>query len=369
MLFKNDVSPKTIASHIAHASALSSNLSPSTSKAQESVSPFTLSTLHGYTVTASLETITTLSQSPDISIIELDSTITLPSFNPQPQRRRAVQLSPPWGLRRISHRVVDSTTPNEYVYTPTSGTYVYILDTGVRITHTAFQGNAVCGYNALTQTVGSGCEDLNGHGTHVAGTASSQTYGVVRFAGIVAVKILGDSGSSSVSTIIRGIEWTLSDINSRSRNGKATALLAIGGSRSAALNAAVAAASNSGLFFAVAAGNSNTNAANYSPASEPSACTVAATTPDDLKTSASNWGAVVDLFAPGANIIGPWITSDTAVSTISGTSSAAAHVAGLGSYFLALEGPRGAVALCERLRAVGTNVGLSAPLIYNLSGL
>lgn len=78
---------------------------------------------------------------------------------------------------------------------------------------------------------------------------------------------------------------------------------------------------------------------------------------------------IVDLFAPGANVIGPWITSDTAFSTISGTSSAAAHVAGLGAYFLALEGPRGAVALCERLRQVGTNIGLSAPLAYNLSGL
>lgn len=96
----------------------------------------------------------------------------------------------------------------------------------------------------------------------------------------------------SASTIIRGIEWTVSDISSRSRTGKATALLAIGGSKSAALNAAVAAASNSGLFVAVAAGNSNTNAANYSPASEPSACTIAATGTNDAKTSASNWGPV-----------------------------------------------------------------------------
>ena len=176
--------------------------------------------------------------------------------------------------------------------------------------------------------------------------------------------------------------------------GRATALLAVGGAYSNALNNAVAAASNSGLFFAVAAGSSNTDNSGSSPGSEASVCTTGASTIDDARLSSSNYGpgsmflfdtcfttrsmltmTTVDIFAPGAQVTSLWITSNTAVQTLSGTSMAAAHIAGLGAYFLALEGPRSAVALCERLREVATkNVLTGIPsgtpnlLAYNLSG-
>lgn len=375
VLLNPSLSATSLRSHLAWASTTLSTSSMSKSQPPDlNIIPFTISRLHGYTITTSATQIQVLSTHPSISSIELDTPLSLPQTAPT-LLNRAIQPSPPWGLARISHRKLNGSATNSYIYISTSGTYVYILDTGVRTTHQAFQGRAYCGYNAITQTAGSGCEDVNGHGTHVAGTASSLDYGVVRFAGIIAVKVLGDGGSSSVSTIIRGIQWSVTDTISKSRIGQATALLAVGGSFSAALNAAVAAAADAGLFIAVAAGNSNTDAGNYSPASERKACTVGASEAGDRKTSASNYGAAVDIYAPGQSTLSLWSTSDTAVSTISGTSSAAAHIAGLGAYFLAIEGPRGAVELCERLKEVATRdvlggipAGGNNLLAYNLSG-
>lgn len=165
-------------------------------------------------------------------------------------------------------------------------------------------------------------------------------------------------------------------MNTRGRVGHATALLAVGGSYSAALNSAVASGSSAGLFFAVAAGNENTNASTFSPGSEPSACTTGGTTIADARMPTSNYGPAIDIFAPGASIPSLWITSDTSTNILSGTSMAAAHIAGLGAYFLALEGPRTPAALCARLREVATqNVLTGVPsgtanlLAYNLSGL
>lgn len=193
-----------------------------------------------------------------------------------------------------------------------------------------------------------------------------------------------------VSGIISGINWAVQNMQTNNRVGKASALLAVGGAFSTALNNAVQSASNAGLFFAVPAGDD----ASSSPGTAPSACTVGATTISDSVASFSNYGTageskismtlglkstdrkLVDIWAPGANIVSIWITSNTAINTLSGTSLAAAHIAGLGAYFLALEGPRTPVALCERLRQVATpNVLTGVPsgspnlLAYNLSGL
>ncbi|KAF2679908.1 cuticle-degrading protease [Lentithecium fluviatile CBS 122367] len=364
VVLKESISTEAFASHLESASA-------GLRTAGDGAAPnkFDFGTFKGYTIKASNDEVTALAKSDDISFIEADRTFTLPPVSKTRVSPRVVQTNAPWNLARISHRQSGST---EYVYQPTTGTFVYILDTGVKVTHQAFQGRASFGFNA----VGGSNEDANGHGTHLAGIVSSQTYGVVRFAGIISVKVLGDSGSSTISTIISGINWTVQDIQSKSRIGKATALLAVGGSFSAALNNAVAAASNAGVMFAVAAGGENANAVNYSPSSEPTACTVGASTIGDARASSSNYGAIIDIFAPGQNILSVWITSDTSTATLSGTSMAAAHIAGLGAYFLALEGPRGAVALCERMREVATRDVLSGIpsgsanlLAYNLSGL
>ncbi|KAF2450378.1 subtilisin-like protein [Karstenula rhodostoma CBS 690.94] len=331
---------------------------------------FNTGTFKAYTLTAANSTIASLAQRPEIAYIERDQPFTIPSAASFATSKRNVQANAPWNLARISHRLRGST---DYVYQPTTGTWVYILDTGVRVSHPGFQGQAVCGFNA----VGSGtCDDTNGHGTHVAGIASSQTYGVVRFAGIVGVRVLDSSGSSTTATIISGINWAVQDIQSKGRVGQATGLLAVGGAYSAALNAAVASAANSGLMLAVAAGSEGTAGGNTSPGSEPCACVVGATTVGDARLSSSNYGSNIDIWAPGQNIVSLWITGSTSTNTLSGTSVAAAHIAGLGSYFLALEGPRGAVELCERMRQVATpNVITGIPagtanlLAYNLSGL
>ncbi|KAJ4299578.1 hypothetical protein N0V90_004824 [Kalmusia sp. IMI 367209] len=342
-------------------------------KAADSVKTFDIAGLQGYTVKATVETINTLAESDEIAYIEPDQIFTVASPAPKPVRERqvirAVQANAPWGLARISHRAKGAT---DYVYNPTADTYIYVMDTGVKISHTKFEGRAIYGFNA----VGGTNDDENGHGTHVAGTASSQTYGVVRFSQVISVKVLGGDGSGTTSGLISGINWAVQDIQSKSRIGKATALLALGGAYSAALNNAVKAASDAGLFFATAAGSSNTDNSGSSPGSEPSACTVGGTDINDARLSSSNYGPGIDIWAPGGQILSLWITSNTAVATISGTSSAAAHIAGLGVYFLALEGPRGAVALCERLREVATKnaltgipTGTSNLLAYNLSGL
>ncbi|KAF2870614.1 peptidase S8/S53 domain-containing protein [Massariosphaeria phaeospora] len=325
----------------------------------------------GYTAQGSKAVVAELAKSEEIAYIEADQILALPEQPRTPRRltARVVQTNAPWNLARISHRQPGST---DYVYSQISGTYVYVLDTGVRVSHHNFEGRATNGFSA----VGGSFTDVNGHGTHIAGIAASQTYGVARTAGIVSVKIVGDDGSTTTSAVIAGINWAVRDVQAKSRVGKATALLAVGGGFSAALNSAVAAGSSAGLFFAVAAGGSNTNVSNSSPASEPSACTVGATTVNDARASSSNYGPLVDIWAPGQSIISLWNTLDTATNTLSGTSMAAAHIAGLGAYFLALEGPRGAVALCERLRQVATpNVLTGIPagspnlLAYNLSGL
>ncbi|KAF2272336.1 subtilase [Westerdykella ornata] len=304
-----------------------------------------------------------------VAYIEADQTVTVTTASKSHTHlSRRVQTNSPWNLARISHRVRGSA---DYVYEPTAGTYVYILDTGVKVTHQEFQRRASFGFNA----VGGSNDDINGHGTHLAGIVSSQTYGIVRFASIIAVKAVGDTGSGTVSQVISAINWAVQDMQTKGRVGKATALLAVGGGFSTAMNNAVANASNAGLMFAVAAGGAATTD-NSSPASEPTACTAGGTTSADARMSSSNYGPTIDIWAPGDSITSLWATSDTATNILSGNSVAAAHIAGLGAYFLALEGPRTAVALCERLKEAATpNVLSGIPggtvnlLAYNLSGL
>ena len=201
----------------------------------------------------------------------------------------------------------------------------YIIDTGILRTHTQFGGRALAGFDAF----GGNGTDCNGHGTHVAGTVGGSTYGVAKGVRLFAVRVLSCSGSGSNSGVIAGVNWVTAN-----HSDPAVANMSLGGGASTALDTAVRNSIAAGVTYAIAAGNSNQNAANSSPARVSQAITVGATTSTDARSSFSNFGSVVDIFAPGSSIRSAWITSTSATASLSGTSMAAPHVAGVAARFL-----------------------------------
>ena len=231
-----------------------------------------------------------------------------------------------WGIDRIDQRA--RPLSGTYTYTATaSSVRAYIIDTGVNATHAQFGTRAQNVYNATGDGRASDC---NGHGTHVAGTVGGSTYGVAKAVLIRAVKVFTCSGGSANSTIIAGIDWTTAN-----HVKPAVANLSLGGGASQATDDAVNRLANAGVFVAVAAGNDNQNACNYSPARAANVTTVASSTSTDAKSSFSNYGSCVELYAPGSSITSAWYTSNTATNTISGTSMASPHVAGVGALYKA----------------------------------
>ena len=238
------------------------------------------------------------------------------------------ETNAPWGLGRISHVEKGNTT---YAYDSSGGegTCSYVIDTGILVTHPEFEDRA----EWLENFTGDGNDaDGYGHGTHCAGTIGSVTYGVAKKTKLYAVKVLDNSGSGSYAGVIAGIDFVAQDAATRNCPKGSVANMSLGGGKNQAVNDAVAAAVASGVFFAIAAGNNNGNAANYSPASEPTAFTVAASDINDAKASFSNYGALVDVWAPGVSILSTW--NDGKTNTISGTSMATPHIAGLAAYLL-----------------------------------
>jgi oryzin len=241
------------------------------------------------------------------------------AVDPSTLKKRAplMQLNAPWGLGRISHR-----TPSysDYYWDSTSGqnVRVYVVDSGIQTSHAEFEGRAVWGANLVA---GSADVDENGHGTHVAGTVGGKTFGVARKATLVAVKVLKADGSGSYSDIIAGIEWAVSNATALGIVNKSVINMSVGGLVSPALNNAVKQATDAGITFVVAAGNSNRDAIAYSPASAPSAITVGASDGTDQRAWFSNWGLSVDLFAPGVAVLSSVIgSSNTGTAYYTGTS-------------------------------------------------
>jgi subtilisin family serine protease len=267
--------------------------------------------LNGFAVKMPAGAAKRLAADPAVKYIEQDQIVSLEATQ---------SPTPSWGLDRIDQRALPLN--NSYTY-PNNGAGVtaYIIDTGIRITHSDFGGRAIWG----TNTVDTNNTDCHGHGTHVAGTVGGSAYGVAKGVTLIAVKVLNCAGSGTNTQVINGINF----VTSHHTTGAAVANMSLGGGFSQAENDAVTNSINDGVTYAIAAGNSNANACSFSPSSTPAAITLGATGSNDVRASFSNFGTCLDLFAPGVSITSAWNTSDTATNTISGTSMASPHAAGV----------------------------------------
>lgn len=301
--------------------------------------------LHGFAATLSRDSVKELRKNPNIEYIEVDRTISV-----------GIQASQPvstWNLDRIDQRNLP--LDGYFGYTSTgTGVTAYIIDTGIRTSHTEFTGRASVGYDAVGD--GQNGIDCNGHGTHVAGTVGGFNYGVAKNVSLVAVRVLNCSGSGTTSGVIAGVNWVTN--NARK---PAVANMSLGGGASTALDSAVKASIAKGVTYAIAAGNSNANACNYSPARVSTAITVGATTNTDARASYSNYGSCLDLFAPGSSVTSAWSTSDTATNTISGTSMATPNVVGVAALYLQNNPAATPAAVAANLTANATSGVVKSP--------
>lgn len=265
-------------------------------------------------------------------------------FNPKTKesaKKMESQSNAPWGLSRISHRDMpkDGDRSYEYPVSAGEGVDVYIIDTGINIKHRDFGGRARWG-----KTIPLDDEDIdgNGHGTHCAGIIGSSTYGLAKNATLIAVKVLSTSGFGSNADVIKGVEWVTREHQRRVGKAKlrgtklprSVANMSLGGGRSLTLEDAVDRAVEAGVHFSVAAGNDSEDACGCSPAAAKRPITVGASTIEDAMAFFSNHGSCVDIFAPGLDITSTWTGSSDALNTISGTSMASPHVAGVLALYL-----------------------------------
>ena len=278
--------------------------------------------LDGFAATLSAADLLRLWHDPDVVSIQHDNAVTA-SVN---------QISPPWGLDRIDQRTLPLNGAYSYSTTGT-GVDAYVVDTGINLTHSEFTGRLRTGMSVdLLDGRGANPDDCDGHGTHVAATIGGTTYGVAKDVTLIPVRVLGCGGAGTDSDVITGLEWIIADHQNPASPAApvpAVANLSLGGQADPALDDAINAVIADGVTVVVAAGNGNAQACAVSPARVPNAITVAASTITDHAASFTNHGSCVDLFAPGDEIQSAWIGSNTATATLSGTSMAAPHVAGV----------------------------------------
>ena len=312
--------------------------------------------INGFAMRMSVRDMKALARHPEVDYIEADQTMSI----------NAVQSPVTWGLDRIDQRNLP--LDNSYTFNfDGTGVDLFVIDTGILSTHNDFGGRVSLDFSAIND--GNGATDCNGHGTHVAGSAGSATWGVAKNVQLHAVRVLGCNGSGSNSGVIAGVDFVADNATL-----PAVANMSLGGGASSALDNAVNNAVAQGVFFAVAAGNENQNACNVSPARAANAYTVGATDSSDNRASFSNFGSCVEIFAPGVNITSTWINSNSDTNIISGTSMASPHVAGAAALLLD-EFPSGSPAqIADLLTANGTpgvviNEGSGSPdlLLFSLT--
>lgn len=278
--------------------------------------------LKGYTARLSAAQLAAVRADPRVAFVEPDRTVSLTT----------TQTNAPWGLDRVDQRARPLSTTFTYFATG-AGVRAYVIDTGIRFSHSQFGGRAVSGFDAVD---GGSADDCNGHGTHVAGTVGGSTYGVAKGVTLVGVRVLNCSGSGTTSGVIAGVNWVTGN---HQAGQPAVANMSLGGGASSALDTAVRNSIADGVSYAIAAGNGNIfgiaqNACNSSPARVAEAMTISATDSSDRKASWANYGSCVDWFAPGVSITSAWRTSNTATRTISGTSMATPHTTGVAALYL-----------------------------------